>query len=260
LARQPGNARALEFAKGILSDSGYFNTNSFSSTLTHTNNQEAFLYSAYSNDKIGILVDGTWWENEATGAFARMADKPNSGKHERHFGFMPTPRPADKTGGKRAYAAVLESGAFINGYIDENKKALAKLFMQFLHTDAQLADITRVSSMPKPFSYEIPADMQDGTGAYSGAGMTTYAKSLWQARQSADILYPYAPSPIFRYNATIRGGWRSFTATVDGVTEMTPFSTFYLKPGVTVKQYFDGIYTYRSNTEWGGLYTGQNLW
>ena len=65
----------------------------------HTDAQEEYLMSIrrpLGSNQIAMLVEGSWWENEAKPVFNEMAESYNTpsrkyGYGERRFGIMPLP-------------------------------------------------------------------------------------------------------------------------------------------------------------------------
>lgn len=92
LHHQAGKYSALEFAKMCVSDSSYYHPDSFSSSLTHTDVQRQFVNGTGSGSQIAMLLDGNWWEVEATSWFDENESSDNA-KVNRNFGFMPIPKP-----------------------------------------------------------------------------------------------------------------------------------------------------------------------
>ena len=94
---------AVKFVETILKNN-YYETNYCLDTTTHLQAQEHFIrsrFDSYYQKPIAMLMDGIWWENEATAAFERMANAyPGTSKTDRNFGFMPMPKPTQEQVGE----------------------------------------------------------------------------------------------------------------------------------------------------------------
>lgn len=59
--------------------------------VSHTGAQQAYLTSCLEGKRIAMLIDSTWWYNEANDIFAAMEGQ-SLGKNDRRFGVMPIPK------------------------------------------------------------------------------------------------------------------------------------------------------------------------
>lgn len=242
LAKQPAWLDAVEFYRDIVINQDYYDPISLSSLYTHVDNQSDFLYSGYDDRKTGILVDGTYWESEATTIFNNMSDKPASSKAERNFGFMPYPRKT-ATSEPHVLTALFNATAFINGNIQPNKVEVAETFLKFCYTDASLSAFTQITSIPWALKYEI--DPNDWTK------MSSYGKSLWEIRKESEIVYPYAPSAVFKYagaNATQPGSMFMHADESGNEISGSVMSQFTEKHW-SAEQYFDAMF-YARREQW----------
>ena len=107
LQKQQGKKYALDFAEYVI-DGGYYYTSSFDSTYTHMMAQHSYLDSAVYGQRIAMIIEGGWWENEARSFFGEIAAE--SGDEYafgvRRFAFMPAPKSDD---GKSAPGTTLIS-------------------------------------------------------------------------------------------------------------------------------------------------------
>lgn len=153
LHQQEGKLHALEFAKLCVSDSGYYHPDSFSSSLTHTDVQRQFVNGTGSGSQIAMLIDGNWWEVEATSWFDENEASENS-KQNRRFGFMPIPKVSkDKIGEPQTRITLNNSMVFINANTSEEIMPVAKEFLKFCHSDEVLNIFTQTTSMMRPMNY-----------------------------------------------------------------------------------------------------------
>lgn len=115
LARQEGRLKATEFIKKILDTAEWQSSNAYEGVVSHTDAQALYLSSGMDgNRQIAMLIDGSWWEGEASDAFNDTAIRYKAGnKYERNFGFLPLPK-ADKTKmGQRTILDDLGSMVFV---------------------------------------------------------------------------------------------------------------------------------------------------
>ena len=102
LARQAGKYYALEFFDRVFKG-GYYNENFYgNSTVSHTEAQNAFIRTAeFGGNSIGkdtaMLIDGTWWMNEASSTFNSLVGiyGENAGASKRNFSIMPLSMPRE---------------------------------------------------------------------------------------------------------------------------------------------------------------------
>lgn len=193
--KQAGRYYAYKFLKTII-DNGYFSNFSFTRTHSHMLTQADFLYSTFdAGEKIAMLLEGVWWEGEATDTFNEMegAFGSRAAKSNRKFAFMPYPKAtADKVGEPTTLLDTHMSAGFINANISVDKIDLAKLFFQFCHTDESLAEFTLTTGATKGFDYDISEQQYEQ--------LSYFAKSLWDLRKNSDVGYSFSASPLYISN------------------------------------------------------------
>lgn len=251
LARRKGNYDALTFLNelinGTVGDVHYYHDNSFKNEFSHTNAQETFLKDGVTNNnnKIGMLVDGAWWESEATDVFAAMATANGEkySKLNRKFGWMPLPK-AEKDDKGVTLIEDMFSSVFVKSTIDESKKALAIDFLQFLHTDEELRSFTVVTDTPKALNYSMDKDNLDK--------MSEYGRSLFNLKESANVVYPLDTNSVFVNNQSLfrdlpTGGLYQSNVLASGESRRTlvsnPAYAFKDFPSkYSPANYFEGMY------------------
>lgn len=203
LARRKGNYDALTFLNELINgtvggDTHYYHDRSFKNDFSHTNAQDTFLKDGVTNNnqKIGMLVDGAWWESEATDVFSGMEKSNGSAysKTNRKFGWMPLPK-AEKDDKGVTLIEDMFSSVFVKSTIDESKKALAIDFLQFLHTDEELQQFTVVTNTPKAFNYTMSKE--------NLAKMSEYGRSLFGLKERSDVVYPLDTNDVFVNNQSL---------------------------------------------------------
>ena len=241
LQKQPGKYYALKFLKEVVCG----NSNNYRG-MQYNAAQEAFIGSkVYSNTQYAMLLEGAWWENEADlyGAFDAVSYddftyNPSAGayKKTRRFAMMPVPVADDVAGD--AHKSTIYSGndafCFISANTTGAKLDVAKLFMQFLHTDAQMSAFTAKTSLTRALNYTVSeTDKND---------MTYFGKKIMEMKEASDVVYPYSGNDYYlRNSATFMLQRWAWTSNVGGTVE-NPFTTFVQNPSTTAKSYFNGLY------------------
>mgnify|MGYP001771423328 FL=1 len=240
LRRQAGKYYALEFAERII-DGNYYSSGSFNQTSDYLDSQTKYLTSAFDNSmkEIGILIDGTWWENEASDIFESMAKRyPGSGKGERRFGIMPFPMPDGEESRSQSSAVVehLMSAAFINKNIADYKKDLAIDFIRFCATDESLIEFTKITSAPKAFQYDLTTQLSE---------LTYFGQQVWNFKQNSQVVYKFSDTPLYYMNTSYfqNNNWESGIQAVPSVA---------LEEGMSAEDYFKGMYS-TAQTSWSNL-------
>ncbi len=239
LRQEEGKYYGLQFLEKILSNTDYSNSLSRtgSTTHSHTDAQQDYLLSKPENKPIAMLLDGTWWENEAknSGAIADMEKTYNIKEKDRNFGFMALPskltgRVKEGEGSKSVFADYISSYAVINANIDESKAPLAKNFLRFCYSDSWLESFTETTGIARGLTYSMSET--------SLSNMTPFAQSAWKMHLESDSIYTHSSSKIFVNNESTLTNefWNS---TIGSEKHERPFTP--LKGGKTAKEYFLGM-------------------
>ena len=123
-------------------------------------------------------------------------------------------------------------------------RSLAKEFMRFLHTDAEMSKFSAKTSISRSLNYKVSEADQ--------AVATHFGKSMIKMREQSKVVYPYSSLNMVINNsaAFTEAAW-FLNASVGGKTLKNPFDAF--KDGqATAKEYFNGLYNYQS-TMWSSL-------
>lgn len=207
--RQEGKFYALEFLERIIKEESWQNREAFGNTFTHTNAQSRFIKSVPDADltSTAMLVDGSWWEAEATSAFnsaeASFGEK-YSMKNAR-YAWMPLPKAnSGKTGEKQILFDHLNSLSFVNA--NSTKKELAMDFLQFVNTDESLVEFTQITNTVKALEYTLTSEQI--------AELNPYGQSLVKFKQSPDteVVYPLARNNLFVNNQSVFNDYHYFYA------------------------------------------------
>lgn len=227
LQKQAGRYYVLQFVEDVLLSS----VDNYKVIDTHINAQTYFINGGITtNTPVGMIVEGSWWENEARKAFSDLED---AGYERHNYRVMPMPHATeDKIGQKPTWMALSNSYGFISAEGCKNV-SLAKEFMKFLHTDVQLSAFSAETNMTRALKYEITEEDQ--------AKLSTYALSILDLKANSDILYPLSDYPIILDNPYYFAnfGWAWLTQ-VDGKEYKNPWLYFKDGTGTSAEKYFNG--------------------
>lgn len=249
LQNQKGKEYALEYAKYII-EHNYYNSDSFDTINSHTMAQNTFLLSVMNPkiNRIGMILEGGWWENNAKTYMGTMATKfgDEYAFGNRRFGFMPTPKADDGSSnpGTTLISSTGNSVVCINA--SSQQQELAKKFLRFAHTDESLRTFTRMTGSVRPYDYEITdADRNE---------MSYFANTMWDVYKSEDTQISYITlfqDNVFVSEPTFLGNTNWFWGSnVDGALYTDAFYEFSQDADLTVSQYLAGMKDKYSKTEW----------
>ncbi len=250
LARQEGLYASLDFMYNIITKQLYGAQYCFSSAMTHLEMQEEFLKSRFNaKPDIAMLVEGNWWENEANAVWAEMKNTPGASKSERNIGFMPMPFLNESlVGTKRTLVDANYSAAFIKAGIAEEKIPLAKLFLQFTSTEAELQHFTTTVGQPRNFIYDLTDEQYNS--------LSTFQKTVWDLKYEADVIYPYSDSPLYSAYPSSLKYTRFYTSSYLGISYAQPYQDFYkaASSGLDAKAYWLGHISLDNKATWENAY------
>ena len=241
LRSQAGVYNALHFARDILCS----NTDNYRSYALNYDVQSAFINNKLiggSNKPIAMMFEGTWWENEASNAFAEA--RKNGGESFR-YGLMPIPKSSEsKVGENATFMNLNESYGFISSSCKNLK--LAKEFFAFLHTDEQLKAFTIETNMTRALKYSF-------TEAEKAALTSEYAKDLISIKESdkVDIVYPYSGLDFFVNNGETFSV-KSWNWGTKNYTD-NPIIKFIDDKSLTAEAYFNDHKSVISESDWKSL-------
>lgn len=243
LQRQAGKYYALKMQEEMFGSAEYiggtFNGFDYSTA------QAEFIKSKYVSNKANryaFLLEGVWWENEATNVFTELETIRGEKKSDRRFAFMPMPKADETKLGAQTMFSANSSFGFINANCSNME--LAKEFMRFLHTDAEMSKFSAVTSIPRSLNYTVSEEDM--------ATATYFGKSLIEMKANSRVVYPYSSLPIVINNSSAftEGMW-FLTSSVNGSTLNNPFTAFK-NSTATAAEYFNGLYVYQQNA-WKNL-------
>ena len=147
---------------------------------TYSTAQANFVMSKISSTapRILAIMEGDWFENEARATFNSMGvTNAENAYGQRRFRLMPVPH---ATAEEVADGKTYKVGGFSSGYPiilnaktlegNEAKEKVAKLWIQFTHSDSQMNVFTKWSGSVRPYLYDVTEDTK--------SQMTPFAKSI----------------------------------------------------------------------------------
>lgn len=251
LTRQPGLLYALKFAERLLQSKNYYDLNNgLSGSYKISQSQLDFVRNptVASKKNVAILIDGSWWENEASASFQETfglgATRYDA---DMEYKAMPFPKPTEEMVGSESVMVgnLNDSYCLIKANIAENKKEAAVKFMQFCHTDAQLNEFTSMTSLIKPYNYDTTSEK-----------ITSFGQSLADMQANSKVALPMADSELFNYAS---GDfwivyWMTCKYDPDKSAGLSLVSILNMKEGdkllYDAESYWEGIMDYRKNERW----------
>lgn len=252
--KQAGKYYGLKFAEQLTANTNYYDkAQVMNSTYTQTEAQNALVMDRFIQGKkpVAMLVDGSWWLNEAKDSFTAAAERfgAEAGLQGRKFGFMPLPKAtADKVGEKYSVMEVNSSVCFVRGNVDTKKDALIKEFIQFCHTEESLREFTSITYTTKPFTYTM-SDAEVNA-------MPFWGQEMYRLHNESAYVSGYSTAPIYKLNASkYTQLWTGtmFESLVAGETYKDVTIAMIPKEGkktVTAREYFEGLAAGITADEW----------
>ena len=256
LFRQEGKYHALQFIEKIVKTETWHNELAFNTGHSHMDAQTDFLNAGHDGvtNEAAILIDGNWWENEATSSFNSMVDSKGDAfsKKNRKFAYLPLPKAtaekAAETANNKTAKFTLNDYGFSLMYMKKNvaewKAPLLKEFLRFCNTNKNLVNFTKITGAMKSLNYSAtPEEI---------AEMTPYAQSVLNVKAVSNTIIPSSTHATYINNQLFFTPAESYYSTLkSGTTMQYPAEAFH-EENVTAEEYFNGIYKYFSK-QWGTL-------
>ena len=252
LYQTEGRYYALKFLERLISNPDYYNSaDATNNAFEHTMAQDMYLLSKYGDvrKRTAMLVEGNWWEKEASGTFLAMEAEngEEDSMYSRRFGMMPLPKPtAEKVGEPFTVLERCVGDGFVNANVAEHKIALAKSFVQFMFTDESCKEALEINGMCMPFDVDI-GDAYDT--------LTPWAKTSYDLATNAVTATMYSKSRIMQnYSTDLWYSPNLWLSKVGGSTHTYP-SKAMIDNGVSAKNYFSGLQAYWDEGTWLNKFT-----
>lgn len=245
---------ALEFLQGLYDGKYYVEEYLNSNAYSHLSAQNDFVTNntkTTSNSikrDVAMLVDGTWFMNEAAGTLTALAKRdPEAGANERRFGLMPLPHPDGWESKKYTYLDTNFASCFVTSQTADWKMDLIGEFLKFLHSDAELRKFTESTSTLRGFDYVTDWDT-------SSANLTPYAQQLISLRKyiGDEVVYPISSNQLYANNITVLCTELTdyFSATIGNNTYNNPFTAMSGGSKISARSYFNGMKNYHNASWW----------
>ncbi len=253
MSKQAGKYYAFELLEKIMSNDSYHTK--LDKSTSHLDTQEKYILSNLKAGEkpIAMMIEGSYWYNEATEALKRSVNTYKEQAEGRKFGWMPLPiqykgSVTEGNGRKNTVLETLNSVAFINAKYKNDPVTLdlAKKFLQFCYTDESLVEFSVTTGLPKCVNYTIPQDKLALIDNY-------FQRDVLDTKMNSDVVYPYSDNPIYvnDQNAFMfNQGSPVWEGTYNGRTS-TNYYTAY-RAGVSAKDYFFAAST--SQEDWNSRY------
>lgn len=213
-----GFNKTAEFVQEYLKNTQQTHPTVTESSYDHGDVQSLFLMGyrgVKTNPQTAMILEGSWWENEARVAFATN-EKDGRGYGKRDYRYMLTPNldgamGANGDGTGTAMAISEMSYNFVPKCNDQEKLAAIKDFLTFSLRDENLRAYTRQTGVVRPYVYNLTKEDR--------AEMTPFARCNWDIyndRENIKLVKSllYSCQPILY--AT--NGYSSMPIKADGVT------------------------------------------
>lgn len=231
---------ALELTQTIATDTDTFVSSECFSSVDHLGAQRKYVFSSLKNvEPIAMLAEGSFWYNEAktSNAHSDSVNQYGSRARNRDFAWMPLPAAVsgtvDETNGKKL-RLVDEANSYvvINANIKNNpaKVRMAKLFLQYCYTDANLELFTKSSGCWKALKYTI------GTETYNS--LDNFYQSIADIRMESEVLRPLSGNQIYANNQTAFMFMRTYYFKT---SQWANAFTVFKNGSVTAKMFFEGM-------------------
>ena len=219
----------------------YYHSKSFNKNLSHMDAQSFFLYSSNTpgENPVGMLVEGLYWVNEAQATFEEMSSYKGMSLQERNIKIMPLPKAtAEQVGEKTTLVDSLNQLAFISAYVPEERKELAKTFLQYCTTQKSLEEFIVETGLTRNFDV-------DYSGVYDL--LCPYSKSLIDLLSTSNYIMPASETEVFRKN------YQALYKDYEIGTTAEPDPMISIKNGKTALQLFNTLKSKYDATSWQAL-------
>lgn len=195
--------QAIKVVDTILDNALWQSGDCDSTTTTMLSTQQNYIESYNGGTPIAMIVEGSYWYNEADNA-GYIEDTKNRFTDfdaKNNYQILPLPRVYEgtykdvegKEVGKAVYADQADSLAVINANIAGDKELveLAKTFLAYCYTDESLKEFTETTRVTRSLKYAVDVNKLDAWG-----------KAVWNYTKAADLLLPYSSNSLYLNNRT----------------------------------------------------------
>lgn len=267
LSRQASRYYAMDFMQYIFSPeriSTYMVPASLTSALSHTDAQLNFMRGEKTGNPVGMLIEGTYWENESKDAdnLSIIKDLYPDYYNEMDYRLMPMPHQYEGrvepigtvgVGGITEDDGIKQVGidpsyqyGIINAHAVKNKpvaERVSKLFLQFLCTDESLRKTTTITGMFSDFEYELEDEEYNL--------LSNFSKSVYDIKKNGQVVVPISNTDIFVKNMT-SFTFKTLTSPMFASDDYAfPLNAF--RDGQSLDKYFEAVVASHDQTWWNKL-------
>ncbi len=190
------------------------------------------------NGRQAMLIDGTWWDSEATSYFAAAG----CNKADCNYGWMPLPVATEEMVGKQENTMVntINSLCFVKKGLTDVKKQLAFDFVQLMNSDEFLVDFTVQTNAYKDLSYNVGDKV---------SSLSPFGQELYKAWSSYALINPHDNNA--QYYNTIYTTDSSRRYAISSADQFAPVK-FLSDKSMTEAKYLAKTYSYikSNNSLW----------
>ena len=233
--QQKGCLDACDFVSTIMSNKAYYLEQGFKPSFMHTTAQNYFINGTDDQElvsqPIGMLVDGSWWNSEATSSYK------GDSKKTKKFGVMPMPKPtAAQIGEGNVALSDRDSSIFVNASTPTSKVKAAKTFVAYLNSDRSMNTFSQYTDMMRLMNY----DLTDETLG----NMTYYGKASYKYFHAPTTKHlDWRPMNETAASKTTALGYRKWGFSIDASND-NPFQIFYDGKATSAEDLFAQINSY----------------
>lgn len=247
LYRQAGRYYALSFLNRLVSNKDYYNyLDATSPSFSNIDAQDQYLASKRNSRKrTAMLIEGSWWNNEASGTFLSMAAEygESDSQINRRFGMLPFPKATkEKVGEKFTTIERATGDGFINANIPEYKKDLALSFIQHMFKKESYLTCLSLDCQTRAVEYTLTDNEYNS--------LNSWAKAMYDLKANATTATMYSNSDIMKlYSSELWYSPNLWNSTVNGTTYTYPSSAM-INYQISAKSYFEGLAKYMNKGVW----------
>lgn len=152
LIHTPGKAAWIRFLRQLV-DPKYYDDHMYDSSFAYTDAPKNFILSKMGKagqKRIAMLYEGEWWENENRAQFAYAG-----GYGTRDFRFFPLPYIEGQKNPDMRSVADYSCGVDLFVNAKTQKAALAKIFLQYVHSESALETFTIETGITRMYDYDL---------------------------------------------------------------------------------------------------------
>lgn len=228
---------ALQFVKKLMDTVGTYsikeniNNNSYKAFDAQREYIKSRAYNG--NGRQAMLIDGSWWDSEATAYFAEAGYN----KKDCNYGWLPLPAATvEQVGAKKpTMVNTINSLCFVKKGLSDVKKQLAFDFVQLMNCDESLQDFTVETNAYKDFTYDFSGKVTK---------LSPFGQNLYKAWSTYDLINPNDNND--QYYNTIYTADSSRRYAISSSDQFAPIK-FFSDKNMTVENYLAKTYTYIRN-------------